>query len=616
MPKKLPRFDYQVDEGLHIYTLVDASLPAVRLAIETAGRNHLGQLWGTVTAWLEDDCVAASQFNLLDQNRRVDFGQVAATFDGHVPWHDLLLAIVPDLLGRLQSSVREAAETASAAHTPWPEPQAIPDILLPVAGFEPALLPEALRPWIMDISERMQCPGDYPAVAAMVALAGMVGRRVGIRPKCRDDWLVVPNLWGAVIGRPGVLKTPAIQEPLKPLMALEVVAHGIYEAEVLRWKAASIVAGEQEKVVSAGIRDALKKGQRQHADILAQSMLAQAKPEPVRQRLIVNDVTVEKLGELLNQNPYGLLLFRDELTGFLRTLDREGHEADRAFYLEAWNGTGCFTYDRISRGTIDIEAACVSILGGIQPGPLAHYLHGALTGGVGDDGLIQRFQMLVWPDISGHWRDVDTWPDGDARRKAREVFARLHRLTASDVDASPDELAGGIPFLHFSDAAQEVFTEWRTELEHRLRRGDEHPAIEAHLSKYRSLIPSLALLIHLADGHKGPVALYAMEAAAAWAEYLESHARRVYSRGMSADYASAKALASRLVKGELPAEFALPDVYRAHWAELRDRDEAKRAVDVLLDLHWLRERTLQTGGRPRRVYTLNPHIEGRAGDVA
>jgi hypothetical protein len=91
------------------------------------------------------------------------------------------------------------------------------------------------------------------------------------------------------------------------------------------------------------------------------------------------------------RTPTGLLLFRDELTGFLRTLDREGHESDRAFYLETWNGYNRFVYDRIGRGTLEIEAACLSILGGIQPGPLGYYLKGALEGGVKDDGFIQRF---------------------------------------------------------------------------------------------------------------------------------------------------------------------------------------------------------------------------------
>jgi putative DNA primase/helicase len=37
---------------------------------------------------------------------------------------------------------------------------------------------------------------------------------------------------------------------------------------------------------------------------------ARRESPPVEQRYLVNDTTVEKLGELLNQNPNGLLLFR------------------------------------------------------------------------------------------------------------------------------------------------------------------------------------------------------------------------------------------------------------------------------------------------------------------
>ena len=47
-----------------------------------------------------------------------------------------------------------------------------------------------------------------------------------------------------------------------------------------------------------------------------------------------DDATVEKLGELLNENPHGLLQFRDEDAGFLHMMDREGHENARAFLKE------------------------------------------------------------------------------------------------------------------------------------------------------------------------------------------------------------------------------------------------------------------------------------------
>ena len=95
---------------------------------------------------------------------------------------------------------------------------------------------------------------------------------------------------------------------------------------------------------------------------------------PTARRYLVNDATVEKLGELLHENSNGLLQFRDELNGFLRSMDRQGHESDRGFYLESWNGFGSYTYDRIGRGTIVIPNICLSIFGGIQPGPLARHL--------------------------------------------------------------------------------------------------------------------------------------------------------------------------------------------------------------------------------------------------
>jgi hypothetical protein len=494
----------------------------------------------------------------------------------------------------------------------FPEPRALPDPLPAVEGFEPLLLPEAFRPWVMDIAERMQCPPDYPSVAAMIGLAAVVGRRVGIRPKRHDNWTVVGNLWGSVIGRSGVLKTPAIQEPLKPLLRLEFDEGRNYEAAVKGWKADQAVKHEQEKVTQTKIRKALEQGEHGAARGLALRLQEEEEGEPVRKRYLVNDTTVEKLGELLNQNPNGLLVFRDELVGFLRTLDREGHEGDRAFYLEAWNGTGRFTYDRISRGTIDIEAATVSVLGGIQPGPLAQYLRSALAGGVGDDGLLQRFQLSVYPDISGEFRNVDRWPDTQAKNRAYAVWEQISKLTAADVDARIDETDDTIPFLQFTPEAQEAFDEWRLGLERRLRSGDDHAALESHFAKYRSLLPSLALLIHLADVGHGPIGVDAFGRAAAWAEYLESHARRVYSHGLH-DMA-ARELAKHLLRNDLPETFTIRDVYRHCWAALDTKEEATKAADALVEYGWiLVGEALATGGRPTMQYRVNPRIaeEGR-----
>ena len=98
----------------------------------------------------------------------------------------------------------EDADTAGDASA-WDAPQLLPDALPPVAPFDAELLPEALRGWIVDIAERMQCPPDFPAVGAIAALSGLIGARAAVAPKKHDDWRVVPNLWGLVVGRPGVM---------------------------------------------------------------------------------------------------------------------------------------------------------------------------------------------------------------------------------------------------------------------------------------------------------------------------------------------------------------------------------------------------------------------------
>jgi hypothetical protein len=168
---------------------------------------------------------------------------------------------------------------------------------------------------------------------------------------------VIPNLWGDVIGRPGLLKTPAIKEALRPIRALECDARAAHEEALKVWEARVEIEREAKKLRATKIREQLK-GHR-NPDTLARE-LAEDQTEiapPVRRRFMTNDATVAKLGELLRDNPRGILVFRDELMGWLRSTETEGREGDRAFYLEAWNGTGRFTYGRIGRDTVEIEAA-------------------------------------------------------------------------------------------------------------------------------------------------------------------------------------------------------------------------------------------------------------------
>ena len=206
--------------------------------------------------------------------------------------------------------------------------------------------------------------------------------------------------------------------------------------------------------------------------------------------MITHYATFEKLHEILANNPAGIFVIRDELSGWLETLDKLGREGERAFFLTAWNGDSGFTMDRIGRGSVHVEHCCISMLGAITPARLGSYLINTLEDGPTSDGLLQRFQLLVYPDPDPpkNWRYVNRAPNEDAITQAQQIY---ERLVALDVEQPR--------YYCFDKDAQHLFVVWLTELEQKLRSAGLHPALVSHLAKFRKLMPAPALLFELAD---------------------------------------------------------------------------------------------------------------------
>jgi hypothetical protein len=122
------------------------------------------------------------------------------------------------------------------------------------------MLPGALAAWVKDTAERMQCPIDYPAVAIVAALSGVVMRRCGIRPKANDNWTVIPTVWALIVGRPAAMKSPPVNAAMAFLERIESDWYAEYQAEMKDFRSETRSFSMAEKSYEKRIKAAWDNG--------------------------------------------------------------------------------------------------------------------------------------------------------------------------------------------------------------------------------------------------------------------------------------------------------------------------------------------------------------------
>lgn len=495
----------------------------------------------------------------------------------------------------------------------WQPPIEIVSDLPPAPEFDASvLLPKALADFVLDEADRMPCSPDYIAAGLIVCLGSVIGASCALKPKRRDDWIVVPNVWGGIVGDPSSKKSPGLSTVTRFVDRLEareadklVEAKKIFEAEQAAFEAHQSAVKASMKKAATGKPDALKMA------AAIDDLKAIAPPEePHARRYKSNDASIEKLCDIEARNPQGLMVFRDELVGLLASWEREGHEGDRAYYLEGWNGTGSYNSDRIGRGEQFVKNHCLSILGGIQPDKMETYL-ADIASNLDNDGRVQRFQVMVYPNpVQWQWRD--RYPVKGAREAVRDMFDRLSVFDPVQDGATPADDFVKLPHFYFDDAAQEIFIEWCTDLNQVQIVKEQDPLMKQHLGKFEKLFCSLALILHLAEGNIGQVKADSALRAAAWCDYLAGHARRIYGMVEGAKVSTAKMLLRRIQEGKLQTGFTLRTVRQKNWSGANNNIQIEAALAMLEAHHCIRGFESANGGRPTTTYEVNPALIGGA----
>ena len=405
--------------------------------------------------------------------------------------------------------------------------------------------------WVRAAAAARNAPVDFVALGLIATAAGLLGPSIQVSPW--GDWKERSILWACLIGAPSSNKSPAI-DPL---------------------------------------RDALRSVEQQMSTMSASG-------GSKKSRILISDVTTEKAGQLLADNPHGLICIRDELSGLLGGFGRYGSSgADRAFWIEAYGGRR-HVVDRVKHEEpIDIPYCGISLVGGIQPDRL-----GSLLFAGDDDGLASRF-LYAWPPQSPR-RRTSIVPDA---KMLADVFRRLREVSLSHGDEPQDLI------IMLEPLAVDEFGAWYER--------EEHDAwatglLASAYGKLHGIMLRLALVIEFLTwafergNEPAPSTISTdsvMAAIAIVEQWVRPTLRRVFAEAsLPKAYQDARIVGLWLLQQRLDYVNSRRIRRAAGFPGPKEPKELDAALEVLVDWEWLvlePARDGHTPGRLRKDYRVN-----------
>lgn len=384
-------------------------------------------------------------------------------------------------------------------------------------------LPEPVRSYVREGAVAIGCDPSYIALPMLSALASAIGNSRKLALK--RSWKVPAVVWAVIVGESGTVKSPAIELATRFIKARQHRAMKEHADAMELWKV------EHERFKRDREKFKRSKGVLDEPPI---------EPEqPVAVRNWTDDPTTEALAQILAQNPRGVILARDELSGWFGSFDRyvAGKGGDAAKWLEMFEGRSLMI-DRKTSGTTYIPRASVCVTGGIQPGVLQRSL------GVEnfENGLAARFLFAMPPRTPKQWTEADV--SADTEHRVELVFDWLFTLEPDYQDGDP------VPRLvSLSAEAKTAFVAFVND--HGLEQSKRVGAESAAWAKLEGYAARLALVIHLsrwaagADCDTDCVERVDVEAGILMVRWFAREAERLYALSGAAGGGGSLAAASQ-----------------------------------------------------------------------
>ncbi len=483
----------------------------------------------------------------------------------------------------------------------WPEPDTT--IIRPVRPAAPQMSARDFdtvfgpwASWIRDAAEVKSAPVDFVALALLSSASAIVGNSRWTVPW--DGWKEPPLIWGMLVGDPSSGKSPALDAVLDPIRQIDTDLGAKYQDERKQWddkdEVARLILAKWKADAKTAIQDGDTPPEKPKE--------ADAGAPPIRGRVRITDATTEKVGELLRDGWRGLLLSRDELSGWLAGMDRYSGGGDRAFWLEAFGGRSYSVDRKNSPEPIIVDHLSVAILGGTQPDKLDSLLVHS-----DDDGLLARF-MVVFPEPAPLQRPTMTLDE----TKVRDAMERLRAL-----EPVTDEHGCKRPlFLHLQEPAKDALQEFRIQC--MAWEAEASGLMKSHIGKMPGLSVRVATVLALLDcaagqgdyvadisaGHMGRACHYV-------GEHLRQHAYRAYGAASQPPEIRAASRIAEIIQSEGLRQIGTREIQRRGLVGIQTAREIGPAFKVLEGAAWISPIQQAEGpGRPTKIYAVNPRLEG------
>ena len=457
--------------------------------------------------------------------------------------------------------------------------------------FPADALPSPLAEFVAEGAQALGVAPEMLALPALCAVAACIGttRRLILK----GTWKEYPAVWGAVVAESGSLKSPAFSMAMVPVWERQT--------EALRQHQEALEIYENERLEYERDLAQWRSNRKNHGDPPDRP----TKPEAVR--YVVSDITVEGLVPILQANPRGLLLARDELSSFFGAFDqyKKNRGADAGCWLEMFRG-GTLAVDRkgTDKPVIFVPNALVSIVGTVTPGTLRRALGQEHI----ENGLAPRF-ILVRPA-----RHRKQWSDATVSQHVLKAYdailgklLTLHhnpaatdgRVRPVDVGLTPEGKAAWVAFYDEFAERQERATS---------------PVARASLSKLEAYCARLALVFHFVQwarphppmANPDAVGADSINAAATLVGWAADVAERMYEELAGSDEERAYRDLVEFVEAR-GGTATVRDLQRGPREFRGHAETARAALDALVKAglgRWESPAPAGSGGRPTEVFRL------------